>query len=99
RPRPPGPAFGSIPRHLRPGDITMRLGSTSFISAAVLFLASASAQADDHGWVDISNADAAPLLAVIAKYAPETAARYGVEGHDADVLDLKPDNNTRREAD
>jgi hypothetical protein len=77
----------------------MRLGSTSFISAAVLFLASASAQADDHGWVDISNADAAPLLAVIAKYAPETAARYGVEGHDADVLDLKPDNDTRFEAD
>jgi hypothetical protein len=33
------------------------------------------------------------------KYAPETAAALGVEGHDSEVRDLKPDNVRRQEAD
>jgi len=50
-------------------------------------------------WVERSNANAAPLLEVIARYSPETAANLGVDGHDADILDLKPGNDERLEAD
>ena len=47
----------------------------------VLALVTASASgADDTNWVAKSNANAAPLLEVMARYAPETAAAYGVEG-------------------
>jgi len=35
----------------------------------------------------------------MAKYAPETAAALGVEGFDAEVFDLKPQNDLRFEAD
>ncbi len=56
----------------------------------VLVLAAGSvARADDGDWVAQSNANAAPLLTVLARYAPETAAALGVEGHDTEVLDLE----------
>jgi len=63
------------------------------------FAAAASAHAQDAGWVAQSNANAEPVLAVMARYAPETAAAFGVEGHDSEVLDLKPGYDTRFEAD
>jgi hypothetical protein len=50
-------------------------------------------------WVARSNANATPLLEVLAKYAPETAAALGVEGFDAEVFDLRPRNAERFEAD
>jgi hypothetical protein len=50
-------------------------------------------------WITASNAHAAGLLEVIAKYTPESAAALGVEGHDGEVRDLKPDNVRRQEAD
>jgi hypothetical protein len=50
-------------------------------------------------WVVRSNANATPLLEVLAKYAPETAAALGVEGFDAEVFDLRPRNAERFEAD
>ena len=57
----------------------------------VIALATASAaRAEDTNWVTQSNANAAPLLEVMARYAPETAAAFGVEGHDSEVLDLEP---------
>ena len=58
-----------------------------------------SAGAEDTSWVTQSNANAAPLLEVMARYAPETAAAFGVEGHDSEVLDLEPGYDTRFEAD
>ncbi len=54
---------------------------------------------DTPAWITASNAQAAGLLEVIVKYAPETAAALGVEGHDSEVRDLKPDNVRRQEAD
>lgn len=53
----------------------------------------------DRAWIAESNAHAAVLLEILARYAPEAAAGLGVEGHDADILDLRPRNDERFEAD
>lgn len=50
-------------------------------------------------WITESNNQSQVLLDITAKYAPEAAARIGVEGHDGDVLDLKPDLVSRQKAD
>jgi len=55
--------------------------------------------AEGPAWVTESNQAAQKLLAVQAKYAPETVSAFGVEKYDADVLDLKPGTVTRQEAD
>ena len=59
----------------------------------------ATAQAAVPEWIEQSNANAQPLLELMAKYAPESAAAYGVEGHDADIVDLQPGYDVRMEAD
>jgi hypothetical protein len=59
----------------------------------------AAAFAETPAWVTESNQAAQKLLAVQAKYAPETVSAFGVEKYDADVLDLKPGTVTRQEAD
>ena len=61
--------------------------------------AGAAAFAETPAWVTESNQAAQKLLAVQAKYAPETVSAFGVEKYDADVLDLKPGTVTRQEAD
>ncbi len=73
----------------------------AFIALVLAMSATAQAKdvAKDVDWVAQSNANAAPLLEVLARYAPETAAALGVEGHDTEVMDLKPGNDTRFEAD
>ena len=53
----------------------------------------------DQAWVARSNANAGPLLQLIAKYAPESAAALGVDGFDAEILDLKPGIEERFAAD
>ncbi len=50
-------------------------------------------------WVAESNRHAQILLEVLAKYSPEGASSFGVEGYDADVVDLKPDYSQRQHAD
>src|SRR5262245_27465946 len=50
-------------------------------------------------WVQRSDQNSAVLLQVLAKYAPETASRFGVEGHDTDVTTLPLDVNARTVAD
>src|SRR4051812_23271958 len=57
---------------------------------AILLLVVTSAQAADASWIDESNKHAQILLDLMAKYGPESAASLGVEGHDAEVFDLKP---------
>jgi uncharacterized protein (DUF885 family) len=57
---------------------------------ALLLFVFASAQAADNTWIDESNKDAQVLLEVLAKYSPESASSLGVEGHDAEIFDLKP---------
>jgi hypothetical protein len=42
-------------------------------------------------WVQRSNTNSTILLTVMAKYAPEAASRFGVEGHDTDVTTLPLD--------
>src|SRR5688500_7188082 len=50
-------------------------------------------------WVQESNRHAQVLLDVIAKYVPEQAASFGVEGHDEEISDLKVRTVERQEAD
>jgi hypothetical protein len=81
-----------------PEKIAMSTGFRNGLLPLTLLVASV-AQADDRGWVEQSNANARPLLEVMARYAPETAASFGVEGHDSEVRDLKPGYDTRLEGD
>ena len=68
--------------------------------AAIVMLSVATANlAAEPAWVTESNANSQALLDVMAKYSPESAAAFGVEGHDQDILDLRPGNDTRLEAD
>jgi hypothetical protein len=76
----------------------MRPLSRFLLAAPALCLATAGWCATPE-WVAASDRHAQTLLAVLAKYAPEGAAQLGVEGHDAEVLDLKPDNVRRQAAD
>jgi uncharacterized protein (DUF885 family) len=66
--------------------------------ALVATLASATALAAED-WLAQSNANAQPLLEILARYAPEQASALGVEGHDEEVFDLKPRYDERFEAD
>jgi uncharacterized protein (DUF885 family) len=75
----------------------MRIRTLVFVAAVVGV--TTAARCDTPGWVAASDRQARPLLDVAAKYGPETAAAVGLEGHDGEVLDLKPDNVRRQEAD
>jgi hypothetical protein len=72
------------------------------IARAVLITASALANASAMAatqpeWIVESNKQAAALLEELARYNPEQAAAFGVDGHDADVFDAKPQNVQRQE--
>ena len=79
------------------------------VSTFILAFAISAAQAQDAtasaaklaepAWISESNRQSQVLLEITAKYAPEAAARIGVEGHDGDVLDLKPNIVSRQKAD
>jgi len=75
--------------------------ATALIASAALAAAEPAATAAPPGteWVARSNANAAPLLQLIARYAPESAAALGVDGFDAEILDLKAGIDERFEAD
>ncbi len=66
---------------------------------AALLCATPTRAADAPGWIERSNANAAPLLEIFARYIPEQASGLGVEGHDQDIFDLKPGYDARMEAD
>lgn len=72
------------------------LARVAFVAVSLVAVAAAAAEP---GWVARSNANAAPLLQVLAKYQPEFAASLGVDGVDAQVFDLEPDYDRRFEAD
>lgn len=57
------------------------------------------AQAQPAAWIQESNRHAQILLELIAKYSPEAAASFGVEGHDNEIVDLKSGYSQRQEAD
>jgi hypothetical protein len=75
--------------------------ATALVATTTVAVADPAALADQAGkeWVARSNANATPLLQLIARYAPESAAALGVEGFDAEVLDLKPGIDERFKAD
>src|SRR3974390_1840570 len=75
----------------------MRISSLHFV--VVLALTFPVLAADTPDWVRRSNENSAILLGVLAKYSPEAAARFGVEGHDPDVTTLPLDINARTIAD
>src|SRR5215813_11699293 len=70
---------------------------TSLITAFGFATAVSAAPTPD--WIVESNQQAAALLEENAKYSPEAAAAVGVEGHDAEVFDSKPQTVQRQEAD
>jgi len=69
--------------------------------AAVLILALAAPAvfAAEPSWIEESNKNSQILLEVMARYNAEAAATFGVEGHDAEIFDLKPQFSERQEAD
>jgi uncharacterized protein (DUF885 family) len=76
------------------------------VATAALAQATDSAQvsgsagkSSEPAWITESNRQSQILLDIMAKYAPESAAQLGVEGHDGDVLDLKPNMVARQKAD
>lgn len=62
-------------------------------AACLLALALPAVAADD--WVARSNANAQPLLKVLADFSPESASGLGLPGYDERVFDLKPGSNDR----
>jgi len=75
-----------------------RLLAMLWLASAPLALAAAPPAAPP-AWVEESNRHSQLLLDVLAKYSPEGASSFGVEGHDDEVFDLKPRNAERLEAD
>ena len=69
------------------------------VALAALWLLSTGAFGQDKAWIEESNTHAKVLLDVMAKYSPEQASSTGVEGHDAEVFDLKPRYVERQLAD
>ena len=69
--------------------------------AAVLIVAlvAPAAFAAQPSWIEESNKNAQILLDVMARYNAESAATFGVEGHDNEIFDLKPQFSERQEAD
>jgi uncharacterized protein (DUF885 family) len=72
---------------------------TRWLFAFVACLAMPSALAADSAWLEESNRNAQILLELGARYFPEGASSNGVEGHDKEVLDLKPQVAERQIAD
>jgi len=80
----------------------MHRSITGLLAGLSLFMsvaAAAQAPSDDRAWVDESNRHAQVLLEVMAKYNPEAASSLGVEGHDSEIFDLKPQVFERTQAD
>ena len=58
----------------------------------------ASAPTTTPAWVTTSNADAQPLLKVLAEFNPEFASQFGFPGYDDKAIDLKPQLGERMRA-
>ena len=74
---------------------------TKMILAILALWFCVAVHADDHGvdWVQRSNEIAKPVLELLAKYNPEAAGRYGLDGYDDAVLDLEKRVYQRNRAD
>lgn len=73
-----------------------RLASALALLTALPLLAQAkTAPPPSPEWVQRSNQNAALLLNVLARFSPESASRFGVEGHDTDVTTIPLDVNAK----
>lgn len=77
--------------------IALALGGTVAAQAAPAD-PSDSAPTATPAWVAKSNADAQPLLKVLADFSPESASDFGLPGYDDKAIDLKPDVEERERA-
>ena len=59
-------------------------------AAVTLAIAPAYAQSPTPAWITRSNADAQILVELTARFSPESASDFGVDGYDDKVADLKP---------
>src|SRR5438477_11271575 len=64
--------------------------ASSPASAAVSSAPTAAVAPAPPEWIQRSNANAAVLLEVLARFAPEQAGQFGLPGLDEQVLDLRP---------
>jgi hypothetical protein len=71
--------------------------TVSALIAASALASTASAAATPPAWIVESNKQASALLQENAKYSPESASAIGVDGHDAEVFDSKPNTVKRQE--
>jgi len=78
--------------------LARKFASALFGLTAAIAMAPALGQ-QPPAWIGQSNANAAILLEIVARYGPEGASNLGVEGHDAEVFDVKPRNVERQVAD
>lgn len=69
------------------------------LALMLLVLLPVVAGAAQQDWLERSNRNAQLLLDVNAKYSPEFATSLGIEGHDAEVMDLKSGNVERQAQD
>ncbi|WP_175597048.1 DUF885 domain-containing protein [Peristeroidobacter soli] len=80
-----------------------RSGVRAVLAAALLASAPLAMAADAApslpAWVAESNKHSQILLEVVARYSPEGASSFGVEGHEAEVVDLKPGFLERQQTD
>jgi hypothetical protein len=65
----------------------------------IVALIAPAAFAAEPSWIETSTRHAQMLLDVMARYNAESAASLGVEGHDSEIVDLKPRFSERLEAD
>ena len=66
-----------------------RYGMFACAMAIVLISSGSLASRAQDDWVEQSNTNAEPILRVFAKYSPEGAGRYGLDGYDEAILDLR----------
>jgi uncharacterized protein (DUF885 family) len=67
----------------------------AFTLALFLIVPAAPAQTAPPEWVQRSNENAKILTEVLARFSPETASQFGIDGHDRDVTVLPLDFNAR----
>lgn len=74
----------------------MKLNRTTLSIIILLLITNLSHSQSKKDWIKISDDNTQLLLDVMKKFNPETAARYGVEGIDEQIIDIKSGYNIRK---
>jgi len=70
--------------------MTMAIRFRAAAAAAGIAVLAAQVDAADQDWVGKSNEHTSVVLAVMAEFNPEAAARFGVDGVDENIVDYRP---------